>query len=347
MSSQPVFIVNRTGPRVALVDPAPNAGKHIATAMQLFDSMLWAFQGLTQLPWTKSAPLNADVIVVPQGFPEEQLMSWNADRKLVVEIVTVPTEPIPDLGQYVLTYPFKARQALELLLRLETRLTTPTDVAVVGRGQPQGNSPDHQRGKWEFVEILRTLNPSLSQKDWFVGQRNGESLFWLSGDGLTYLTAPSTAQAIRSGTIDLSDVVLVPAHGSKPNPILRARASIELRWFAGYYASEQLAPWLLSAMQYNLTRWPDFGAIRPAPSQIRIAAVLSIEPISLSQLVERSKSSLPEATRTLNALATCGALAVVESQSVAKRSPRKTSATPRKGFTRFFLEIRKHLGLGV
>jgi len=348
MISQPILIADKPGPRIALVDPAPSAGKQAATAMQLFDSMFWAFQGLTQLRWTKSAPLMADVIVVPQGFSREQLMTWNAHAKIVVEIIVDAAHAVAESGQYMLNYPFKAREALDLLAQLEVRLTTFSDAAAAGRARRQVNATD-QAGEdsWQFVESLRTLDCSPWQKAWFVGQRRDESLFWLSGDCATYFTAPSTAKAIRSGDIQLSEVVLIPANGAKPDPVFRARSGIELRWFAGCQAGEELASWLPPTAQFRLTRWPDFKAILPAPSQVRIAAALNIEPVSLAQLMQRTDSSLPEATRTLNALAACNVISVIESGSVAKELPGSTSALPRKRVAAFFHDIRQRLGLGA
>jgi hypothetical protein len=121
-----------------------------------------------------------------------------------------------------------------------------------------------------------------------------------------------------------------------------------LSWFAGYYASDRIAPWLDAATPYRVTRWPNFGLIRPLPSHIRVAAAMASGPALVTEIAKRAQVSLEEATRTLNALSVAN---VVES-SVPSEKPRAAPAPatsvnqPRGGFTSFLRNMRKHLGLG-
>jgi len=344
MIKQPTFITGNPGPRIAIIKPDSNAGKRIVIAMQSFESTLCACQGLTKLRWTKTEPVFADVVVLPHGYPREQMDSWNARGKLLVEIVTDTADVPSDIGRFTLVYPFKAREALDLLTRIERRLTTPKNSPLAGADWGQLENPDGRGGDpWAFVESLRTIDSSPPQKTWFIGRKRGESLLWLCGDRPTYFVAPAAAQAIRNGSEQLDTMQLVPAvHGSTPDPVCESRPAIELRWFAGYHASAQPAPWLPPSAKYQLVHWPDFRVIAPARSQRRIAATLSFAPVSLKQLAERTDCPLEEVTRTLNALATCGAVSFVEADA-ANEPLGDSPATTRTRFRALFYDVRQFL----
>ena len=102
--------------RIALVKPASVADDKVAHAIQLFDSILWAFQGTSRTSWTVVTPEAADAIVVYEADPDQRISGWRADGKLIVEFaVAEPTSA-------ALLYPFRAAQVLALLERLDTQL---------------------------------------------------------------------------------------------------------------------------------------------------------------------------------------------------------------------------------
>ena len=322
--------------------PASGGDNKILRAMQLFDSMLWAVKGTTRSTWTPAPPDVADVIVVHQDDHDERIAAWKAHGKLLVEIVT---EGGSDrTASHALVYPFRVTQAVVLLERLDVELNS-ADAVRRAASQPPDSPISHDGvDPWGFVETLRTLREVQNSEGWLVGREGRVPVLWLKSDGTAYLAEPSTVQAIRLGILDLSRLKLratAPPHDG-PSP----RAGVELSWFAGYHASNQLAPWLKPAASYRVGRWPNFGLIRPSSSHIRITAALAAAPADLGQLAARTHTSMEEAIRTLNALAACDTITVVESDvTPAPKSPR-VSVQPRGGFTSFLRKLRKHLGLG-
>lgn len=121
-----------------------------------------------------------------------------------------------------------------------------------------------------------------------------------------------------------------------------------MSWFAGYYAGAQLAPAVKARARYRMSQWPNFGLIRPLPSQLRVAAGLSAAAADLEEIIARANVTREEAIRTLNALYACDVL--IAAEPLEKAIPAVASTTvaqPRGGFTRFLRSMRKHLGLGV
>ncbi len=136
--------------RIALVKPASAADEKVTHALQLFDSILWAFQGTSsRTSWTVVAPDAADVIVVYEADPDQRIAAWRAQGKLIVEFaVAEPTSA-------ALVYPFRAAQALALLERLDTQL------------KAQGEPPPPKASTadpWSFVETLRTIREVREQR---------------------------------------------------------------------------------------------------------------------------------------------------------------------------------------
>jgi hypothetical protein len=217
----------------------------------------------------------------------------------------------------------------------------------LGSGSSPGTEPGlgDCRDAWCFVETLRALQPGRDRQGWFLVRDGRAPLLWLSADGASYLAEPPTVQAIRSGSINQLELTLredpYPPGGLTPRP------GMELCWFSGYYASDLPAPWLDTAASYRITRWPNFGVIRPLPSHIRVAAALASTAASLLQIASRANVSVEEATRTLNALAACDIVRVVDVEETIIQPPPEPAVQPRGGFTGFLKNLRRHLGLGA
>jgi hypothetical protein len=214
-----------------------------------------------------------------------------------------------------------------------------------GPSGPEHVASEDRADEWRFVEALRTLRATQHPQVWIVARDSRGPVLWLQADGATYVAEPSTVQAIRRGAIQLSELTL--HDDSQPLGDPSPRPGAELYWFAGYHASDLPAPWLDSAARYRITRWPNFGWIRPLPSHIRVAAALAAAAADLRQIAFRAHVSMEEATRTLNALATCDIVAVVDSGLEIAPQPRQITAQPRGGFTAFLRNVRKHLGLST
>jgi hypothetical protein len=323
--------------RIALVKPAVVVEEKITHALQLFDSILWAFQGTTRSTWTLVAPEAAEVIVLHEGDPDERLGAWRASGKLIVEI-SVRDRPS---SAAALVYPFRASQALALLERLDGQLNS-QDPREANRSCATGIADGSQQ-PWSFVETLRTIAEVQNSEAWLVAREARVPCLWLRADGVLYTAEQATIQAIRRGTLNLAGLSL--QKGTPPEGGPASRPGAELSWFAGYHASAGLAPWLKSTARYRITRWPNFGLIRPLPSHIRVAAALAAAPARADEIAARAHVSGEEATRTLNALAVANVVVAVGDEVAPAEPSGLPTVGPRGGFATFLSNVRKHLGL--
>jgi len=336
--------------RIALLKPAAATDERVAHALQLLDSILWAFQGTTRSTWKIGAPEVADVVVIHEADTDKHATTWKSSGKLIVEIATEAR--VDTSAPNLLVYPFRAQQVLVLLERLDTQLSSP--------GAPSASKLEVPTDPWSFVEALRTLRSVQNSEAWLVGREARTQVLWLRGDAATYTADPGTVQAIRRGALRLSKLTLqkgadpgvgaAPAGSSAPGQPatgLTPRSGMELSWFAGYHADSQLAPGLQATAKYRMTHWPNFGQIRPLPPQLRVAAGLSSAAADLDEIVKRAAVPVEEAVRTLNGLYACGVLVAVDSAGTAARLTPGALAEPRGGFTKFLRNMRKHLGLGA
>ena len=325
--------------RIALFKPASAADERVTHAFQLLDSILWAFQGTTRSSWRITAADVADVVVVSAEDYDQGTEGWRNSGKVVVEIAT---EGLADPAvQNRLVYPFRAQQVLVLLERLDAQLNPAASSAAVSTAA----RPEAPADPWSFVEALRTLRSVQNGATWLVGRDGRTPVLWLKGDAVVYATDNATVQAIRRGSLRLSNVVL--QKGADPVGGPTQRSGMELSWFAGYHAGVQLAPSLKPDARYRIAQWPNFGLIRPLPGQLRVAAGLSSAAADLEEIIARAKVTPEEAIRTLNALYACDVLIPVESSEKSIPAAARTGVQPRGGFTSFLRNVRKHLGLGV
>jgi hypothetical protein len=332
---------SRPDRRIALLKPDAATDDRVSHALQLLDSIVWAFQGTTHATWTIAAPDVADVVVVHESDRDERIARWKAQGKPVVEISTAGRADATGSG--VLVYPFRAAQVLALLEKLDAQLTAGADPGPVA---PQNAaSPPENTDPWSFVEALRTLRSVQNSEAWLVGRSARTPVLWLRGDAVAYTADTTTVQAIRRGALHLGNLTLQKATEPAGGPALRS--GMELSWFAGYYAGPTLAPMLNAGVRYRISRWPNFGLIRPLPSQMRIAAALAAAAGDLSEVAAQAGVSAEEATRTLNALHSCGVLVPFQSERTTSVAGQRTVAEPRGGFVKFLRDIRKHLGLGA
>lgn len=330
--------------RIALVKPATATDERVTHALQLLDSILWAFQGTTRSTWKTGEPNVADVIVLHEADTDKRAATLRASGKPIIEIATEVR--LDTTAANMLIYPFRAQQVLVLLERLDTQLASEGGAAEgLDVEPPKAAGPEVPTDPWSFVEALRTLRSVQNSEAWIVGRDAKTPVLWLRGDAVTYTADAGTVQAIRRGSLRLSRLTLQKS--VDPLAGTGLRSGMELSWFAGYHASSQLAPGLKAGARYRITRWPNFGLIRPLPSQLRVAANLSSAASDLNEIIARAAVPAEEATRTLNALHACGVLVALESSE--KAAPRATGAVaePRGGFTQFLRNVRKHLGLGA
>jgi hypothetical protein len=318
--------------RIALVKPASVADEKVTHAIQLFDSILWAFQGTSRTSWTVVTPDAADVIVAYEADPDQRISAWRTDGKLIVEFaIAEPTSAS-------LVYPFRAAQVLALLERLDTQLKA--------QGEAPPPAPSGPLDPWSFVETLRTIREVENSEAWLVARDGRVSALWLRADAGMYAAEHATVQSIRRGTLNLARLELQksPFPEGGPTP----RAGTELSWFAAYHASSALAPWLKASTRYRVTRWPNFGLIRPLPSHIRVAAALASMPARPDEIAARANVSAEEAIRTLNALAAANVIVAVEPEvAPVVRKMEAPAVQPRGGISSFLRNVRKHLGLGT
>jgi hypothetical protein len=329
--------------QIALIRAAPGE-ERAAQAMQLLESMLWAFKGTLRSNWVVAPSADsADIIVVHDSTRDERLPRWKDSGKPVVFIASSATATPP--SDHVLVYPFRAAQVLQLLNSLDSRLST----ANTGerKAEPVEKAPAHpgpaEPDPWSFVQTLRTLREVENASVWLTARQRQTTLLWLKGDGREYCAESGTLQAIRQGKLLLHTLEL--RKGAAPEGHRTARPSAELEWFAGYHAGDQLAPWLDATAHFRITRWPNFGLIRPLPTQIRLAALLASHALTIEEMMARLRSTRVEVVRTLNALDVCGLLATVA--RVPKKAAPMPSTTPQPagGIRNLLRLMRKRLGL--
>ena len=326
--------------RIALMKPIGAVDERITHALQLMESVVWAFHGTTHATWRMGPLESADVLVFHEGNTDERIAQWKSQGRPIVEIAVQSRldSDTPNL----LVYPFRAAQVLVLLDRLETQLTG-TFEALTPAGSMMSSASAHQ-DPWSFVEGLRDLRSVQNSEAWLVGRGSARTpILWLRGDAATYTAEPVTVQAIRRGALNPNSLSLekglAPTGGQAP------RSGMELSWFTGYHASDRLAPALTISTSYRISSWPNFGLIRPLPSQLRVAAGLSSAAADLSAIIKRAGVTAEEATRTLNALYACGVLIGVSPAEAGGAV--STNARQRAGLAKLLASVRKHLGLGA
>lgn len=317
--------------RIALLKPASLPDERVAHAMQLLNSMLWAFKGATASPWITVTPDEAEVIVVHRDDRDQRLRAWKASGKILVEIAT--SERANSVGSHSLVYPFRAAQVLALLEELDEEIATGT-----------ASTPALSES-WSFSQALRNLREPRDRKTWLVARHADAPVLWVRCDAEIYRADASTLQSIRGGSIPWRALTLQETSHWPEG--LAERAAAELVWFAAFHASDQLAPWLSPHSRYRLTRWPDFSSIRPPATQIRIAAALSAAQLNLEQLASRARVSQEEASRTLSALDACSAIASEVPAPAPAPQSQWVVPQPRGGISAFLRNVRKHLGLGI
>lgn len=333
--SAPGDAVDSSERRIALVKPTGAVDERVTHAFQLLDSILWAFQGTTRSFWKTSSLDAAHIVVAHEANSDERAGGWKAAGKLVVGIATEGRSD-PAVSN-TLVYPFRAAEVLVLLERLDAQLKSPRD-------------PDPTRSNlavldpWSFVEALRTLRSVQNSQAWLVGRDGRTPVLWLRADVGSYSADAGTVQAIRRGSLHLGRLSLEKSQ--EPVSSSTPRSGMELSWFAGYHAHSELAPELKVGARYRITRWPNFGLIRPLPSQLRVAAGLGSAAASLSEIIKRAAVTAEEATRTLNALHACDVLAYVANEQKDAPPAARAVPEPHGGFGKFLRNMRKHLGLG-
>jgi hypothetical protein len=326
-----------------VLKPTGAVDERITHALQLVESMVWAFHGTTHTTWSMASVDSADVLVFHEGAADERIEQWKSQNKPVVEVAVQGRldSDTPNL----LVYPFHASQVLVLLDRLETQLTAGLEAPVAGASTMASAST--KQDPWSFVEGLRTLRSVQNSEVWLVGRDARTPILWVRGDAATYAAEPATVQAIRGGALNPNSLTL--EKGSAPIGGQAPRSGMELSWFTGYFASAHLAPALTLATGYRMSSWPNFGLIRPAPAQMRVAAALAAVAADLSEITRRTGVTAEEAARTVNALYACGMLAWVSSREPASAASagagRRAASEPHAGLAKLLANVRKHLGL--
>jgi hypothetical protein len=238
---------------------------------------------------------------------------------------------------------------LRILEQLDAELDPDSAAAEqAASGSPGKNGVSQGNNAWDFVEALRTLRLVSNADIWLVGKSASASVLWVQGDGSRYCCDSATVRAIRMGTGNLGELTLQKTVA--PPAELRPRSGAELAWFEGYHASAQIAPWLSDRATYRLTRWPDFGRVRPDDSllraaQIRVLAALDAAPATAAQLSARTDTSPEVAIRTLNALAGCDFVEVAPTAAADQASTRPALPVLAGRLRQFLRNVRRHLGL--
>ena len=319
-------------------EPGGGAPTH---PLQLFESMLWALQGATRSSWVSvSSPDLADVVVLHEADRNERVELWQRSGKIVV--VIVPQVDMSPTGEHLLAYPFRVAQVRELLNALDLKITAQSGEINTSRVSAVNGGGDAV-DSWSFLKTLRTLREVQNADVWLVGKRHATAVLWLRGDCREYSVDPETLQALRAGDLNCNEVQL--QSGVALGAHRTVRPAEELTWFCGYHSPLELAPWLATAEQYSINRWPNFGLIRPSAAQLRVTALLAETPLTVEQLAVRAHVGGNEVIRILNALSACALLTPAARHATSVESRRRVME-PVAGLKSLLRLMRKHFALG-
>lgn len=331
--------------RIALVageETSAPGDERTQHAMRLLDTMLWVLKGTTRESWATAPAHEADIVVVHRGADPGLAAIWKSRGKLVVEIATENDTAGDD--EHVLAYPFPATRVLELLEKLSARLGgNPVSTPAQLQPLPSRSSPA-EGDRWNLPEALRTLREVSNDSLWMVARDGADPVVWLRGDGSVYFATESFVKSLRT---DAAISTRLELRNGYPPPKTRVleRPGLEFFWYAGFNASDIIAPWLNATRCYRLKSWPDFGVIRPDPAVLRVVALLATEPMELLRLAARARVPITLASRVCNALSLCEVLVAAEPMPLDKSKGASPIAAPQGGFAGFLRRLRNHLGL--
>lgn len=327
---------------IALVKPSGHDDELVDHALQLFDSMLWVFRGTLRSEWKLSPPAEADVIVLHHAEAATQGAVWKTKGKVIVVLST--DKQVKPTHEHTLVYPFPATQVMGLLERLDVQLgggVAANEERAYPKTRPLAYTTDSQ---WAFVDAIKTVRDARNPDIWLEIRDADAGLMCVRGDGEWYQARESVRESLRNGSLSHLGLFLDKAVVLPPGTTTHGD---ELAWFAGYYASVMLAPWLNTVAVYRLKRWPDFGLLRTSDgtqlaSQLRVVACLDAQPSAFEALSQRARVSHEQLARTLNALSVCGLLEEVRDAAPATRTKYKAPQA-KGGLRQLFNNIRKHL----
>jgi hypothetical protein len=195
--------LDRPDRHIALLQ-SPGVGTS-AHAIQLFESMLWVFQGVTRFNWiTVPSPDAADGIVLHEADRDERIARWRerkgshhdrgADRAIPRQRARTGI-PLPcDAGA-------GAAQRAGSKIHEEQR-SGPANTHLMPGDKDSSTDPGH------FLKSLRTLREVQSSHPWLAGKLRASTVLWLRGDGRKYCADPETLQSLRRGTLNVNGIDL-------------------------------------------------------------------------------------------------------------------------------------------
>jgi hypothetical protein len=303
-----------------------------SSAMQLFETMLWALRGATASSWVVHEHESAADVIVADAA-DTRIPMWQAGGKPLIRLLGVQSGT--PTAEEVLVHPFQLSHVIKVLGVVEKRLPSAT-------------------GKSEtLIEVLRRAGNVAASTSWCSWRSGGKDMLWVSK--AAYAAEPNARLNLRDasstlGALEMGAVMDRPPAAGERRPL------VELRWWVGLWHSATLAAWLDPVTAYRVTRWPDFGVIRPFHQHIRATALMSAWPYNVDKLSEHARLPREEAIRLLNALSTCGVLTPSKSRAnetvqaqpspIIRSEPVNSAALQSAGGVRSLLS-RVRLRLGI
>lgn len=309
--------------------------------------------------WTYVSDLPCEVRLCSVG--ELRAVGREVNPPLPVAVLRAG-EPPPAQG-LSLHLPLRTPAVLDLLERLQQRLTTPS-TAVLGRvadtapAAPAAVPVDHGAGRaLQFAQLIRQAlaqerdvievavpgrHPALVLECW-------RRQFLLPDERRPPLSADAWLKPVG----ELIAHCEVRRNGSartvwQANAAPR-RSLDRLLWGLGMLTR---GPMLLEHMPqdaaYQLRRWPDFGALGTPPRFIKLAAWMVRQPMTVDGMTRQGQLSRAEVVSFFNACELCGLFKpheVVRASAMAGSSP-SALAAPRAGMRGLLSRIRSALHLG-
>lgn len=286
-------------------------------ASHALHSMLQIIRGRSATAWELSAPSRANVLLVGHDALDSTLRTPDLATKLL--IVVVDDRAAPSHMPFVLRYPFRVMQLLDLL----------DDVA----GHLQRHDTDD--APWATAHALRKASQQATARGWQVAQAGNDARIWLDADSVR--TDERTLRQLCAEPLEIGPFV---ASEQAPPPESLRCSRADACWHVGLHAPDALPPWLDPETSYGLRRWPDLGRLGAPAPLLDLCADLAMRPHTPAELLQRTTYDTAPVHHFLAAASLAGYLAGQERDI--HRSG-NTGSAPLRGWARFITELRKHL----
>lgn len=329
-------------------------------------SIMQLIEGRTAAEWLYVSDASADVAfcrpsrIAPVPNPVMQRLDGGPIRVMVTltETRSNPAEP-------EISFPFRPRQMISLLrVLVEERLNAPAErqvesAKVAGRpiryvastsetvASPDPDTapqPTPSTAVPTTSQAIHELAMVIRQKPAGLVRLHGESFVaYMDVPSRIHLTS-SSPEADASSL--LSNGCAIERDAAPPQGVLRPAPLDRFLCALGAGLPEaQLLPWLDSSMSFQLSNWPDLGAMRDGMRFVGAATGLIRSRRTIGELVQDTGLRMADAIRLLNTCELLGHLTATRVESTERARTRADRSDT--GRHRLLSAIRAALGIPV